>query len=337
MEGLEVAVNQLQSSQNDVALLLFCDLLENVSGSESYYLAAFVVRNLTQAIEQNKKIYASIPLLYKTNTGFSDLAANYRAQNLATSSVNLFTLESRGSNLAAASITELSAVFVKNISEVKGNRKQGSLESWCALQMPTENDINHSANGVSSLVNTIVSIQQRRFLPIPNPPLIEQLHLKGSPFYLNLTDRPWFHPQIHPQFRNISPQPSYIPSLRRAALHVIEKDGTAYHMVAEEFEDVEEVKHRNLQPEWPCEIFVFFAKSAYQLIDYLHSIEAFVIKNGDRVNLKDLAFTVDSHTAKAINEFLSSTNGLSQQKKTEYLRAAFVCSSIEDLLLKLKA
>ncbi len=344
LQGLDMAINQLQSSACNIVLLLLCDSVENIQEPQnSYYLSAFVLRPLSRAIEINKKVYASISFLLKANTDdhLLELKAKYKEAQISTSSINLFTLNSKSENAITAQIAQLSKWFAKDTKGIEVASKANGdnvfrEDPWCSLQIGLRDKSNHSVNGLTSLVETIISIQQRTFLPLQQTDFIEQIDLRHSPFYFNFAIRPWFHPQIHLHFRAMSPQPTYSSSHRRAALHITEEDGQIYHLVAEEFEDANELKQRNLQPHWPAELFTFFTENPYQLIAYLQSIEAFVFRTSNQINLKDLAFTINANTFKLVNESLARANQVVQQKTSEYIRAAFVCTSIEEFLPKIK-
>lgn len=50
LQGLDTAINQLQSSACNIVLLVLCDLVENIAETENYYyFSAFVVRPFSQS------------------------------------------------------------------------------------------------------------------------------------------------------------------------------------------------------------------------------------------------------------------------------------------------
>jgi malonyl CoA-acyl carrier protein transacylase/phosphopantetheinyl transferase (holo-ACP synthase) len=350
LQGLKTAINELQSLACNMVLLILCDSIEcnsledNSGRQNSYYLSTFILRPISKAIENNKKVYASIPLLLQTNNDdqLIELKTKYKEAQIPTSSINLFTLSAKTENSISTEIAKLSQWFVDDSKGIKATKKVKNdniykEDPWCSLRIETESTNNQSANGLTSLVETIISIQQRTFLSLEQTDLIEQINLSNSPFYLNFSVRPWFHPQIHLHFRGMSPQPNYNSSQRRAALHVAEQNGQTYHLVAEEFEDANELKYENLQPHWPSELFTFCAESHYQLINYLQSIESSLFRSIDQISLKDLAFTINANTFKLINESLARANQVGQQNSSEHIRAAFVCTNIEEFLSRIKS
>ncbi len=267
LQGLDIAINELQTSVSNTALLVLLDSLEDIPGQNSYYISVFVIRTLPKAIEYSKKIYAAVALLSKANNDLVELKAKYKEAQIPTSSINLFTLTSKSGNKIDAEIAQLSAWFVEDDNDIGigGELSDNNVfkkDPWCSLQISLGNNGNHSVSGLTALVETIIAIQQRTFLPTRHTELIEQIDVKRSPFYFNFAIRPWFHPQIHPHFRNIGQQLPYSSSRRRAAFHITEKNGKNYHLVAEEYEDANELKHGSLQADWPSELFNLLEKIA---------------------------------------------------------------------------
>ena len=337
LQAINIALSQIQFSDCPGILLLMCDQLEQTAAEDSHYLSALILRPLTKAIQTGKKIYASILLSSSINAdNLSELDSHYNANSIDTQSINLFTLKLKSNDMISSQVENLSKWFLKNniVSQIKDPKNNGITngEGWCSLYIDSHNS-NRQSIGLSSFVNTIISLQQRKFLSVRNSSLIDSINLKQSPFYFNFSERPWFYPQVHPQFRHISPQLNYTPSLRRAVFHIIEEDEQSYHMVLEEFENADEIKERNLQPDWPTELFTFFAENANQLLGYLQSIESFILNSPDQLNLKDLSFSINSQTCNLINQYLSDT----KTTKPFYLKASFLCANIEEFISKIKS
>jgi len=338
LQGLQTAITRLQSSNDESILLVLTD-----NGKVKSRSIVLVLRRLHEAKEKEKRVYASVALLCQVanDTNLDELKSNYEQAGISTRSIDLLTFIPK---TPSASIGQ---DFIK-LSQWFTDSNKYIDRAWCALQLAGGNENNGPTNSISSLIETILSIQERALLPAVLPEFLlvdgallkNQIDFKKSPFYLNTVLRPWFYPQIHPYLRQMNPQTSYDISLRRAGLHLTGCDGQIYHMVVEEGEDVNELRSLNLRPSWTSEVFTFFAQNRFELVQFLKSIEASLQapQQKSKPELKDLAFTINSQTTKLIDHSLANyqDGSSSSRNGNESLRAAFVCSTIEEFLDKLR-
>ena len=329
-QGLNIAVDQLQSRQVDAALMIVID---------TQSAAALVFKRREEVIEQKERIYAVPILLYeeqpnKDENHYQTLNNIYSQKEFKGNSFELLAITAPSSSKIQSHINSLSQCF------------RLPKQAWCSLRTSIADDQFKSTHVVMPLIETILSLQQRLILPAisPQPQLNSKEQpdsLPSSPFYIYTTVRPWFYPQIHKQLAQLNPdlidQIDHI-NLRRAAFHYIDFDGHFCHLLLEECSDVNEIKSQDFKTNWESEIFVFYAADKQQLFNYLAAVKTYLTENTIS-NLKDLAFTINSWSKQQIDNMLASDSAQNQlpgahessARTKQSIRAAFVSTSAEDI------
>ncbi len=312
LQALQITADYLKVNENKSVLLIVIDSPESI--------AVFFIRTLKEAVKKEKRVYASIALLTQCSQ-FGQVGSIYKSAGISPQSIEAMILSVDPSLSLGEEVAKLSKFFAES------NTNSGKNLSWCSLKINDEQDQN-VRNDLAHLVDLIINIQQRVFSPLSAEDIPPQIRLEHSPFYFNIGLRPWFHPQIHPQLRQMNPQPGYIPSLRRAGMHIIESQEKSHLLVLEECEDIRESKQKNLYADWPSEIFTFVGRSRNELAQYLESIKTYLDKTPDQPSMKDLSFSINNYTSQLSKKTLNNGEALE-------MSMAFVCSDIQELFAKI--
>ena len=312
LQGLSLAAEKLYSGESD-AILLF--LIERGSPDRNIQSAtAFVLRRVADLDLEKERSYASLIIAYheqeKSVVGMDDKNERYKAlktvyqkAKIQMRSIDLLAIGTQSSVWTKADFANFAQCFAESDSEDGKDRKQG----WCCIRETNFVEDSNLKSRLVPLLETILSLQQKVFLPTRSMSSLAKVDSLPRPFYFNGSLRPWLCPQIHAQFTEISPPVTDYSSssnLRRAALHYIDQAGNFSHFLLEECKDKNEAKGTDLNPQWDSELFTFFAGSRQELLQYIELFEGYLISNG-HLNLKDLAFTINSWTKRRIDRALS--------------------------------
>ena len=192
------------------------------------------------------------------------------------------------------------AVEIEALARVFGARNEGELP-FCALGS-VKSMISHliPAAGIAGLIKTALALYHRVLPPTlnvdtPNP------ELEKTNCYLNTETRPWVHGQETP---------------RRAAVNAFGFGGINAHAILEE-NPIDPKNYTVLQQRWPTELCIIQAESRSQLIQQCEQVERFAAVASPTVELKDVAFSLNS------------------KLKPGSVKVAIVANSVSDLSEKL--
>lgn len=282
LSALQVAINELQLGQSDLAIAGGVDTLNDVfaylcfsktpalsfSGDCRPFsdaadgtllgegLAMFALKRLADAERDRDQIYAVIRGIGSSSDGRHKsiyaprpegqalaLRRTYEAAGYGADTVEL--LEAHGTGTKAGDVAEVEALKAVFSSGAFGRR-------WCALGS-VKSQIGHTkgAAGAAGLFKAIMALHHKVLPPTikvqrPNP----ALELASSPFYLNTQARPWIRDSAHP---------------RRASVSSFGFGGTNFHVALEEYVPTRNTSRPRRLRSSPTELVLLSAASPAEL------------------------------------------------------------------------
>ena len=196
-----------------------------------------------------QRSYGSLVFAQEGNDLQSSLQSGYQTAGIDPQSLELLLIGGKSSGFLDEHLKSLASLFA-------GQKIIKSAS--CSLQK--SNFSEQEANSCPSLLllSAILSLQQKVLLEIED----KSQAAAPLPFYTNIAIRPWFHPQIHKQLVQLTPQledEARKFDLRRAAIHLVNDDKSFSHLIIEESADINESIRQSLQTNWDNELFTLAA------------------------------------------------------------------------------
>lgn len=206
------------------------------------------------------------------------LKNTYKNANINTATISYIETHGTGTELGdPVEIEGLKLAF----SEIQKEYGEESACGYCGLSSVKTN-IGHlePAAGLAGLIKIILSMKHKTFPGIMNfKELNSYIHLENTPFYIVKENREWT--------RLKEKNGNEIP--RRAGISSFGFGGTNAHLIVEEYDNPKETV-----PLKGEELFVFSARTPKVLEAYLESFIKFLESEGERLNLSEAAYTLQT-------------------------------------------
>lgn len=230
-------------------------------------LGVIVLKRLSDALADGDRIYALIRGIGKASDGqgFGLLAPSVEGEALAIERAYASTgidpatielIEAHGTGIPLGDKTEMEAltqIFGKRLGKRAGIAI-GSVKSMISHCIP--------AAGIAGLIKAALALHHKLLPPTLCEKISPDLNIENTPFYVNVSTRPWIASSGHP---------------RRAGVNSFGFGGINTHAILEEMTD-KVFSHASFV-KWPFELCVFSGADTDALIEKLTLMQTLLEKN----------------------------------------------------------